>query len=159
MPRFQLIFFVILSNPLFAQQEQKGFIACGGNVQSAMGSFSYSVGQIDYQINQSNGGTSWEGLQIPVEFLSLDLNDIAWIKNIKVFPNPTINNIFIDLQDSPWESRSILLHDSNGKLLLNQRLTDKINIIPLETFEAGSYHVELMHNNHVMGSFKVIKVN
>ena len=79
---------------------QNNTITTGADVSNTNGSISYSIGQIDY-ISSGNASTYInQGLQQPYEVVTLSGNELIDITiSAQVYPNPTVNNIIISIQN------------------------------------------------------------
>jgi hypothetical protein len=79
---------------------------------------------------------------------------------VTIFPNPTIDIIYISFQNNKFQELTLKLIDSNGKQILNQRLTDfkKIEQINLTGLPAELYILNIS-NKEQDYSFRLIKKN
>jgi len=73
--------------------------------------------------------------------------------NIKIFPNPVSNNLFIDLNNEQLLSAKIF--DINGKIIL----TSNNNVINLTKLDNGTYIIEITTINNKTIRKKILKNN
>ena len=73
--------------------------------------------------------------------------------NLKLFPNPVIDLLYIQFESSNVENGLIQIMNVQGKILYQQRLTNQTGInnlrIPLGSFPKGLYLCQLNHGNKI----------
>ena len=113
---FRLFFILIGINFCHSQSNT---ITTGSDASNTDGSISYSIGQIDY-ISSSNSNTFInQGVQQPFEIVTLSGNEIKDIQiSAQVYPNPTINNLIISIQNYNYENLSYKLLDIRGREII-----------------------------------------
>ncbi|HTO15489.1 MAG TPA: T9SS type A sorting domain-containing protein [Edaphocola sp.] len=95
-----------------------------------------------------------------IRFSSLDGGNTG-IKDIKeelatIFPNPSQNGIYnIELKNNLMDA-VITVYDLNGRIILKQPLTEKLNKISLQEFSAGQYKAIIQSKNY-NESFTLVK--
>ena len=146
------LFFCLTSN---AQQSVN---ASGGNGSGAGGSFSYTVGQIDYvSANGSNGSIS-QGVQQPFEIVVLGTNAFTNINlEMKAYPNPTTANLNLKITNYAIENLDYLLFDISGRIISQQKITFEETAISMENLSAGNYLLQIAENGKTLKTFKIIK--
>jgi len=77
-------------------------------------------------------------------------------KNISVFPNPVVDNIFI-VRQTPSEIK-MKLFNSNGKLVFSDRFSEIAKSFDISGFKNGLYVVQLDINGEIE-NHKIIKIN
>lgn len=68
---------------------------------------------------------------------------------IKVYPNPAVSNIHIDLSgwEDAGENTSLHIFDSTGKSMLVKNIIGQgIELIDVSAWPSGSYHINVSHN-------------
>ena len=78
-------------------QAQEAPVASGGEATGSGGSVSYSIGQVSYLTNSGSGGTIGEGVQQPYEIQTLDVVENYKDLSIVLFPNPTRENLNLNI--------------------------------------------------------------
>jgi hypothetical protein len=101
--------------------------------------FSMNVSTINSFLNNSSLSTQ--------ELLN-ELNTM----NLQLYPNPTNDQININYSTLINDEISILIYDSNSKLMMNRKLTYKSSgkyteVIDLSTLVAGTYFCQITENN------------
>lgn len=83
-------------------------------------------------------------------------NNNLRLDHIKIFPNPIVDYLTINLNKSS-EAYQMQLFDINGALLRNEDLQHTINKIDLRDLNAGTYMVQLLKNGETEEFVKVVK--
>ncbi|MDB3907772.1 T9SS type A sorting domain-containing protein [Crocinitomicaceae bacterium] len=135
---------------------QQYTVATGGTAAGTTGSVSYSIGQIDYTNTSSADGSSNEGLQQPFEFFDPDasVTELQW--GTSLFPNPTMDQVIIQLENIPEEAR-YYLYDLNGKVLLSNDIHTQETILDIRSFAAGSYLLKMIAPSKSTSTIQIIK--
>ena len=149
-------FLLCCPKTLFPQQV---IPATGGNISGSSGSVSYTIGQIAYAFLQNNSYEITQGVQQPFEILVLSDNGDDGISApvCSVFPNPTSDQLTIRIENSNRKDMVLSLYNTDGMLLLKQKITDYETILPMEGLPSGIYLLEINVFDKVIRSFKIIK--
>lgn len=150
-----LLFFLGLSG----LQAQESMNASGGNASGGEGSVSYSVGQIVYTINTGTSGSVAQGVQQPFEIsVVTGLEEAKGINlSVSVYPNPTSNYLTLKISEFDKSNLSYLLHDINGKLLRNEKLSGNETQINMSNYVSSTYFLKVITGNQSIKTFKIIK--
>ena len=105
-----------------------------------------------YQGSQVYTNHSINSIQVSTPVLGI--NNFELNTKIKIYPNPTVNNVTIDLQDI--ENASVEVSDMNGRVLFTQKLNDNSNHIKIDNLSAGTYLFKVNSNQGIQTS-KVMK--
>lgn len=129
---------------LFAQQNT---VPTGGDASGSGGTVSYTVGQIDYSNASGTDGSTNEGVQQPYEFFDPDasLEEIGW--NAQLYPNPTSDNIILELQAVPVDAR-YAIYDAKGKLLTEGAIDALQTTIDMRAFPPAVYQLQLQEKTN-----------
>lgn len=153
---FLILGFYLFNLHLFSQSISKEVISSAGSTfQSQNNSLNFSVGETiigsmtseDYSIQLGNGYYP----SLDLEALNIESYDI----NIKVFPNPSSEFIFISSTENTLYELTIL--NLNSKLIHKgeYRKDESINI---QNLTPGTYIVTIIDNfNQKTNSYKIIK--
>lgn len=114
--------------------------------------FIYSVGDV-YVIptNQNETSSGLIGAITKIEFTTLSIDEIELVHDLKFYPNPTSNTVFLEINNEAINS--IYIFDLGGKLV-----DTKLNInnqIDLSNLQSGTYSIKTDNQN--IKSFKIIK--
>lgn len=152
----KIIIVSILS--LTGVQAQQSINSSGGKGTGTGGSFSYTVGQIDYVTATGTNGSISQGVQQPFEFFTLGNNDYPnMLLQSVVYLNPTTENINLTVSSYSLENLEFELYDISGKIILNQKITTNETEISMENLSSGNYFIVVNENNKKLKTFKIIK--
>jgi len=137
---------------------QNNTITTGADVANTNGSISYSIGQINY-ISSVNASTFInQGLQQPYEIVTLSGNEIKDINiSAQVYPNPTVNNIIISIQNYNYEKLTYKLFDIRGREIVNGIISNSETIVNMQPFASATYVLKISKKNKEIKSFKILK--
>lgn len=112
----------------------------------------YSVGEVFViPINPNDASSGLIGAISRIEFTSLSINEIEFNQNVKFYPNPTSNSVFLELENEII--KEIYIFDLSGKLVIT--LKNVNNQIDLSSLKTGTYFIKTDNIN--IKSFKIIK--
>jgi hypothetical protein len=152
------ILIIISALSLTGVQAQQSINSLGGTGTGIGGSFSYTIGQIDYVTVTGTNGSLSQGVQQPFEFYTLGNNDYPSILlQALAYPNPTTENINLTISNYSLENLEFELYDVFGKTILHQKITTGETSISMKNFSTGSYFIAVNENNKKLKTFKIIK--
>jgi hypothetical protein len=139
-------------------QAQQANTASGGDASGIGGTVAYSIGQVVYITNSNVSGTLSQGVQQAYEIFTLGIKESELNISLSAFPNPTSDNLTLQIKNYNNEKLSYQLFDMQGKLLNNEQITGQQTQINIESYPIATYfvHVRNQENKHV-SSFKFIK--
>lgn len=139
-------------------QAQQVSNATGGDATGSGGTVAYSVGQVVYTTNTSISGTVSQGVQQPFEIFSIGINETGLNISLLVFPNPTADNLTLQVSDYNSEKLSYQVFDMQGKLLNNGQIETQETQIKIGNFPSATYFIHVLNKeNKKVQSFKIIK--
>ena len=147
-----VIFFFI-----FQGNAQTSTNASGGDAAGAGGSVAYSVGQPFYITYTGANGSVAQGVQQTYQIFSLGINQSELNISLAVFPNPTYDNLNIEIKDFNNENLSYELFDIQSKLLAKALITSKQTQLSLISLPPSAYFIHISQKNKKIQSFKIIK--
>ena len=156
MYRNAAIVFPLMMMPV-ALNAQHAVPATGTNATSSGGSISYTVGQVDYTVPSSPGGTLGEGVQQPYEYLVLSAEGVDTGANMRVLPNPTHDGISIEWNDASADLSELHLLDLRGNTLRTQRITGTHTFVPMQDLAPATYLIQLVRAGVRTRTIKIIK--
>lgn len=141
-------------------QAQQSFVATGGDAIGAGGKVSYSIGQPLY-IPVNNGTNSISpGVQQPYEISTLGEDHFPDIKlKMMVYPNPAISKVNLYIENQVSNDTYYQLFDTNGRTLLEKKVTETETQIPIEHLPSAIYFLKISEQNKTIKNFKIIKTN
>lgn len=139
-------------------QAQESVNASGGDATGIGGEVAYSIGQTFFTTYSASTGTVAQGVQHAFEIYTLDIEEIALDISIVLFPNPTTENVTLQIRDYNNEKLSYQLFDVLGRLLASQQIVGQQTQIQMKGLQSATYFVNVVNQeNKKVQSFKIIK--
>jgi hypothetical protein len=140
-------------------QAQESVNATGGNASGSGGSVSYSVGQVTYQTHTGTNGSVAQGVQQPYEISVVTAIEEARgiTLSVSVFPNPTADNLQLNVESEKLKDLSYQLFDLSGKQLQNGKITGNQTSIVMSHLVPATYFLKVTQGNKEVKAFKIIK--
>ncbi len=137
---------------------QESVNASGGNATGSGGTISYSVGQVAYTSNSSNTGSVAQGVQHAYEIFTLGVEETALNISLTAFPNPTMENLTLQISDFNNEKLSYQLYDMQGKQLIQGEVIANKTEINTSSLPPATYFINVVNQeNKTVQSFKIVK--
>ncbi len=129
---------------------QVAITAAGSDVSGESGSLSYSIGQVVYQFHAGTSGSATEGVQQPYRILAAPVVKKASNKYLSftVFPNPTTDFLFLNIENFKNENLSFQVIDIHGRVLYNQKITDAQTRFFVGNLSPAIYGILVMSNGN-----------
>jgi len=135
---------------------QESPTATGGEATGTGGTASYSVGQVVYTTNTGSNGSVAQGVQQPYEIsTTVGINETSINLELSVYPNPTTN--YLTLKTDNNENLSYQLYDIQGKVIENKKVNSNATNISLEGQPTATYFLNVVKNNQIVKTFKIVK--
>jgi hypothetical protein len=139
-------------------QAQESANAAGGDATGSGGTVAYSGGQVVYTAKSDPSGTVSQGVQQAYEILSVGINETELNISLSVFPNPTADNLTLQISDYNNEKLTYQLSDMQGKLVNNGQVTAQQTQINTSSLPSATYFINVVNQeNKKVQSFKIIK--
>jgi hypothetical protein len=139
-------------------QAQESANASGGNATGNGGTVAYSVGQVVYTTNTGSTGSVAQGVQQTYVILNLGINETAMNMTLTAFPNPTAENLTLQISDYNNEKLAYQLFDMQGKLVSNGQIVAQQTFINMNSLPTATYFVYVVNQeNQKVQSFKIVK--
>lgn len=139
-------------------QAQESANASGGDAIGSGGTVSYSVGQVVYTTNTGSAGSLAQGVQHAYEIFTLGFEETVMNISLTAFPNPTTENLTLQISDYNNEKLSYQLFDMQGKQLSNGQITAQQTQINMNSLPTATYFINVVNQeNKKVQSFKIIK--
>ena len=156
---FSILFLLSLSI-----QAQSIFNAGGADAVNAEMSLSYSIGQVFYEPFNSYGGTlkASPGVQQTYDIQEVFPPDELKIVNItalniKLYPNPTIDNLQLSILDDDFTKYNVRLVSLLGNVISSYQIKERTTLVDMQRLAAGVYFLQVEKERKDMKIFKVIK--
>ena len=147
----------LLSFSVNAQTSHQVLSASGGDASGSGGTVAYSVGQIVYSTNTGTSGSVAQGVEQAYEISSVGIKETALNISLSIFPNPTSDYLTLKVEDYNNEALSYSLLDEQGKLVLNEQITNQVTQVAMSNLARGAYFINVLQENKKIQTFKIIK--
>ena len=74
-----------------------------------------------------------------------------------VYPNPTAANVQLDIKEQSLEDLSFELFDTEGRLLIQEKITSTSTIIHLENLASAAYFLKIKNSKTILKTFSIVK--
>ena len=139
-------------------QAQESANASGGDATGSGGTVAYSIGQVVYTTNTGSSGSVAQGVQHAYEIFTVGIEESELNISLLVFPNPTANNLTLQISDYSNEKLSYQLFDIQGKLLSNGQVTAQQMQINTANLPPATYFINVVNQEcKTIQSLKIIK--
>ncbi|MCS6935876.1 MAG: T9SS type A sorting domain-containing protein [Chitinophagales bacterium] len=125
---------------------QRTISPSGGEATGSGGTVSFTIGQIDYIFQSGSNGNLHQGVQQPYELFTVSITEAAKPFSIRVFPNPTAHSITIQSDAPSGEPLTLLLYDTQGKLIYRQPHHTQHSEIDMSAYASGQYLLHILHS-------------
>jgi hypothetical protein len=147
-------FFLLLGSMAHAQQAA---VSAGGDATGIGGTVAYSIGQVACLYLADASGSVAQGVQQPFEIVSVGISAANIPVSVGVFPNPTADDITLELQVEIEGAWTFQLFDSFGKLLEGGDIASGKTHIGMQGLPAATYYLNILHEGLPVKSLKVTK--
>ena len=139
---------------------QETISASGGNGSGSGGFVSFSVGQLFYSVSTGDNGSAIGGVQQPYEISIITAVPEAGGISLEasVFPNPASGFIILSIADYNREPLEYFLHDINGRMLEQGRITATETTINMAGMVSGVYFLRVVQSVPASGEVKTFKI-
>jgi len=148
----------LFSIGMLVTSAQENTVSTGGNASGAGGTVSYTVGQAFYNTSSDTTGSVSQGVQQPIEIqvlLGVEEHEIKL--HATVYPNPTTELITLSIGNTKTSGLSYQLFDYSGRVLTNNKISDKNTTILMSRFPNAIYLLSVTKDNKTIKTFKILK--
>lgn len=139
-------------------QAQESSNSSGGNATGSGGTVAYSIGQVVYTTNTGSNGSVAQGVQHAYEIFTVGIKETELNISLTAFPNPTTENLTLQISDFNNEKLSYQLFDMQGKQLSNGQILAQQTEINMNSLPTATYFINVVNQeNNKVQSFKIIK--
>jgi len=134
----------------------------GGDAFSSQGSVAYSIGQVFVQISESPEISVSEGVQQAYEISLYNAIPEASALEVSIlaYPNPTMNDLNIELQGWRHEKASFEVYDAQGKKVSAGDFNQSTLSIDARLWSSGNYFLHIYSpDGEQAASVKIIKTS
>lgn len=138
---------------------QTTIATAGSEATGAVGTCSYTVGQVVYVTHTDNATSEAQGVQQPFEISTVvslveaECFELA----LSIYPNPSRNVFILNIGDYNFENLSYQLIDVSGQLVMSGKIVSGSTTIDATGLAADNYFLTVADENTVFKIFKLIK--
>jgi hypothetical protein len=152
---FFLLAFIVASN--FAQA-QESVNTSGGVDKGNGGTVSFSVGQMVYTTDSKEAGSVVQGVQRPYKITTTDIKKLDNTLSFKAYPNPSSEDLFLEMNAFRNEKLNYQLYDMQGKLIMTNPIEIPKTQINMRALAVGSYVIHIYDSkNQAIQTIQIIK--
>lgn len=153
----QILYFLILITSTITAQNNT--TSSSQNITDSGGTINYSIGQVFFQSQSSSTSNISNGVQVPVETLTLSTKDDLLLRfSANIYPNPTVKDIYLKIDNFEISNLSYQLYSINGKLIKESKTIIEENTkIAMSQFPANIYLLQIKSNKQIIKTYKIIK--
>lgn len=99
----------------------------------------------NWAVNENGSITLDSLVHLSETFPSLGMEEYTPMQNLKIYPNPTTNHVYVEM-GANWEnfkSKYVLVYDLHGKCVLRQSVTDTSIQIDMSNYPSGFYLIRI----------------
>ena len=139
-------------------QAQESTNASGGDAIGSGGSVAYSIGQVVYTTNTGSNGSEAKGVQHAYEIFTVGIKETELNISLTAFPNPTMENLTLQISDCNNEKLTYQLFDIQGRQLSNGQVIVEQTQINMNGLPSATYFIHVVNQeNKKVQSFKIFK--
>ncbi len=139
-------------------QGQESTNASGGDATGSGGSVAYSIGQAVYTTNAGSAGSVAQGVQQTYEITTVGIRNTESNISLTAFPNPTTNELTLQIKDYSNERLSYQLYDMQGKLMQNAQIATQQTQINMSSVPMATYLLTVVNQaDQKVQSFRIVK--
>ena len=147
--------FIVASN--FAQA-QESVNSIGGVDLGIGGTVSFSVGQMVYTTDTKESGSMVQGIQRPYRITNTDIRKVNDDISFKAYPNPSSDDLFLEMNAYRSEKLVYHLYDMQGKLIMTNKIESPKTQINMRALAVGAYLIQIYNSkNQPIQTIQVIK--
>ena len=160
--RFNITFIILFSSLGigFSQSVSPEVISSSGDYfENSNSKLSWTIGELSVETYQGTNATLTQGFHQPTNSLNVTSADqIDITANIKIYPNPVVGNLNLELGNNLNEEYNLLIIDFNGKLIFSSKDNiKKFQTIDMSTYSHGTYMLTLTFKHSESKTFQIIK--
>ncbi len=139
-------------------QAQESVNSSGGDATGSGGTVAYSIGQVVYTTNTGGSVSVAQGVQHAYEIFTVGITETELNISLTAFPNPTIENLTLQISDCNNEKLTYQLFDMQGRQLSNGQVIVEQTPINMNGLPSATYFIHVVNQeNKKVQSFKIFK--
>jgi hypothetical protein len=152
----QLIFFLLVTTTCFSQTISKQVIGTAGKTQTNSNlKISWTTGEPVVGLMTAGGNQLGNGYYPAMDIQALSIDDVALNVEIKVYPNPTSQSLYVSHPE--YNSFSIQIADINGKQIYAGTIEKEVPL-DVSSYTQGMYLITIENKeSNKKNTYKIIK--
>ena len=152
---FIIILLFIVAN---STQAQESVNSIGGVDAGTGGTVSFSVGQMVYTTDTKESGSLVQGIQRPYKITTTDIKKLDNTLSFKAYPNPSSDDLFLEMNAFRNEKLNYQLYDMQGKLIMTNPIEVPKTQINMRALAVGAYVIHIHDSkNQAIQTIQIIK--
>ncbi len=141
-----------------SSQAQESVNASGGVVRGNGGTVSFSVGQMVYTTDSKEAGSVVQGIQRPYKISTANIKKLDNTISFKAYPNPSSDDLFLEMNAFRNEKLNYQLYDMQGKLIITNPIEIPKTQINMRALAVGAYVIHIYDSkNQAIQTIQIIK--
>lgn len=136
---------------------QDAISTSGANRTTSSGSISFTVGQLNYVHLKNSGGSISQGVQHAYKVYTTNIKDIKLVNYVSLYPNPSSDQVFIDVKGNQLQNGTFKFIDNGGKLIKEGLINQDITVLDLKEFPTATYFIKIFESQTEIETFKLVK--
>jgi hypothetical protein len=137
---------------------QNNTVSSGGQASGTGGSVSYTIGQIAYSSLTGTNGSLIQGVQQPLEIsVVTSITDLQIDLKAQVYPNPTTDQLVLNVGTDDFKNLRFVLVDLQGKVLKTDRIINATSTLDISKYSIGTYFLRVLSKNKQIKTFQIVK--
>jgi hypothetical protein len=152
-----VIFSGLLLGAVFSSSAQDALSSVGGDGTGSGGSEAFAVGLVVFTEITGAGGSASQGIEHAYEIFPVSVQEAEYDFMLSVFPNPTTDQLLMQVLQVGEINLQYELSDAQGKRLLDGTTSTSQTVFNTSALATGVYFLNIYQNNQSIRLFKIIK--
>lgn len=136
---------------------QQASVSSGGDISGSGGTVAYSIGQPVYTVVSSNEFSVGQGVQQPYKITPIGIAEIDLGIALEVYPNPTRDELILQIEGIVTSEYSYRLTDLSGKLIELGQISGNQTRIDASGLSAATYLLHVVKSGQPVQTFRIVK--
>ena len=129
-------------------QAQESANTTGGDATGLGGTVAYSIGQVVYTTQNSSTGSVAQGVQHAYDVYALGMEHNELNVAMDVYPNPTSDNIILQIPDFNNQQLWYRLLDAQGKIIVREKIITQQSAINMYNLSSATYFLQVVNQDN-----------
>lgn len=141
---------------------QEAALPAGGDMNNNAASVSYSIGQTFFTpILGNSSQMALQGVQQPFEWFEIEtsLPQVHSGVSIQLFPNPSVDFVYLEQSEGHKENYHGQLYDGSGKIVKELNIASQREVMSLGQLPKGLYYLKITNKDQPsqFQTFRIVK--